>query len=94
MSKYSIIQIDNLQGGICMSRLEKFIQEAKEFEEKDITASNPEFIAWNNSLIRFMKYLLIFLMKKKLRAPKRYLLYMVVMILKNTSYHAFFMNKD
>lgn len=38
-----------------MSRLEKFIQEAKEFEEKDITASNPEFIAWNNSLIRFME---------------------------------------
>ena len=38
-----------------MNRLEKFVKEAKEFAEKDITASNPEFIAWNNSLIRFME---------------------------------------
>lgn len=38
-----------------MSRLEKFVKEAKEFLEKDITASNPEFIAWNNSLIRYME---------------------------------------
>ena len=45
----------NLQGGFCMSKLEKFVQEAKEFAKKDITASNPDFIAWNNSLIRFME---------------------------------------
>lgn len=38
-----------------MSRLEKFVQEAKEFEKKNITASNPDFIAWNNSLIRFLE---------------------------------------
>lgn len=38
-----------------MSRLEKFVKEAKEFSEKDITASNPEFVAWNNSLIRYME---------------------------------------
>ena len=38
-----------------MSKLEKFVQEAKEFAKKDITASNPDFIAWNNSLIRFME---------------------------------------
>ena len=55
MSKYSIIQIDNLQGGICMSRLEKFVREAKEFAQKNITAKDPDFIAWNNSLIRYME---------------------------------------
>lgn len=38
-----------------MSRLEKFVQEAQEFEKKNITASNPDFIAWNNSLIRFLE---------------------------------------
>lgn len=38
-----------------MSRLEKFVKEAEEFCEKDITSSDPEFIAWNNSLIRFME---------------------------------------
>ena len=38
-----------------MSRLEKFVKEAKEFSVKDITASNPEFVAWNNSLIRYME---------------------------------------
>ena len=38
-----------------MSRLEKFVQEAKEFEMKDITSDNPDFVAWNNSLIRFME---------------------------------------
>lgn len=36
-----------------MSRLEKFVQEAKEFAQRDITADNPDFVAWNNSLIRF-----------------------------------------
>ena len=38
-----------------MSRLEKFVKEAKEFSVKYITASNPEFVAWNNSLIRYME---------------------------------------
>lgn len=38
-----------------MIKLEKFVQEAKEFAKKDITASNPDFVAWNNSLIRFME---------------------------------------
>lgn len=38
-----------------MSRLEKFVQEAKEFERKDITSDNPDFVAWNNSLIRFVE---------------------------------------
>ena len=38
-----------------MSRLEKFVQEAKEFEKKDITSDDPEFIAWNNSLIRYIE---------------------------------------
>lgn len=38
-----------------MNRLEKFVQEAREFEKKNITASNPDFIAWNNSLIRFLE---------------------------------------
>lgn len=38
-----------------MSKLEKFVKEAKEFANKDITATDPEFIAWNNSLIRFME---------------------------------------
>ena len=40
---------------VIMSRLEKFVKEAKEFSVKDITASNPEFVAWNNSLIRYME---------------------------------------
>lgn len=38
-----------------MSKLEKFVREAKEFEKKDIIASDPNFVAWNNSLIRFME---------------------------------------
>lgn len=38
-----------------MSRLEKFVQEAKDFSQKDITAHDPNFIAWNNSLIRFLE---------------------------------------
>lgn len=38
-----------------MTRLEKFVKEAEEFCEKNITSSDPEFIAWNNSLIRFME---------------------------------------
>lgn len=36
-----------------MSKLEKFLQEAKEFAKMDITATDSNFIAWNNSLIRF-----------------------------------------
>ena len=36
-----------------MNKLEKFLQEAKEFAKKNITASDSDFIAWNNSLIRF-----------------------------------------
>ena len=36
-----------------MSKLEKFVKEAQEFATKDITASDPNFVAWNNSLIRF-----------------------------------------
>ena len=36
-----------------MNKLEKFLQEAKEFSKKNITASDSDFIAWNNSLIRF-----------------------------------------
>ena len=38
-----------------MSKLEKFVQEAKEFAQKNITADNPDFVAWNNSLIRFVE---------------------------------------
>ena len=38
-----------------MSRLENFVQEARIFEKKNITSSNPDFIAWNNSLIRFLE---------------------------------------
>ena len=38
-----------------MSRLEKFVKEAKELEKKEITSDNPEFIAWNNSLIRYLE---------------------------------------
>lgn len=38
-----------------MNRLEKFVKDAKEFASKEITASNPEFIAWNNSLIRYLE---------------------------------------
>ena len=36
-----------------MSKLEKFVKEAQEFATKNITARDPNFIAWNNSLIRF-----------------------------------------
>ena len=38
-----------------MSRLEKFVEDAKEFAQKNITAKDPNFIAWNNSLIRYME---------------------------------------
>lgn len=38
-----------------MSKLEKFVIQARELVKKDYTASNPEFIAWNNSLIRYME---------------------------------------
>lgn len=38
-----------------MNKLEKFVQEAKEFSQKDITSQDPAFIAWNNSLIRFLE---------------------------------------
>lgn len=38
-----------------MNRLEKFVEDAKEFSQKDITAHDPSFIAWNNSLIRFLE---------------------------------------
>ena len=36
-----------------MNKLEKFVQEAKDFAQRNITADNPDFVAWNNSLIRF-----------------------------------------
>lgn len=38
-----------------MSKLEKFIEQAKELVKKEYTSSTPEFIAWNNSLIRYME---------------------------------------
>ena len=38
-----------------MNKLEKFIKEAKEFLKQDITASDPSFVVWNHSLIRYME---------------------------------------
>lgn len=38
-----------------MSRLEKFVEDARELAQKNITAKDPNFIAWNNSLIRYME---------------------------------------
>lgn len=38
-----------------VKKLEKFKKEAEIFASKNITGSNPEFVAWNNSLIRFME---------------------------------------
>lgn len=38
-----------------MNKLQKFVEQAKELVKKEYTASSPEFIAWNNSLIRYME---------------------------------------
>lgn len=38
-----------------MNKLEKFVQEAKNFAQRNITADDPDFVAWNNSLIRFVE---------------------------------------
>ncbi len=35
--------------------LEKYINEAKEFEKRNITSSDPDFKSWNNSLLRFVE---------------------------------------
>lgn len=38
-----------------MKKLKELINQAKIFCEKQITASDPEFTAWNNSVIRYME---------------------------------------
>lgn len=38
-----------------MNRLETFLQQARQLEQKDITSKDPDFVAWNNSLIRYLE---------------------------------------
>lgn len=38
-----------------MSKLETFLQQARQFEQKNITSKDPDFVAWNNSLIRYLE---------------------------------------
>lgn len=36
-------------------QIRNFLQQARQFEQKNITSKDPDFVAWNNSLIRYLE---------------------------------------